>query len=341
MTIAIFLLSSFLLALACTGWLINYLSEDLLDIPNQRSSHTKPVLRGGGLGFIIAFALSGLVLTLIGDLYPDLISDWKLSSHVASFLQICLVLTPLTIVGFIDDRKDISASIRYFVQVLSAAIAIACFGTIPLPWLSGWGLAGEILGVVISLVAITASINFYNFMDGLDGFVASITALQLAFIAVHLREPIFLLFTAALIGFLWWNWSPAKIFMGDVGSTVLGAAVAIALMRGSQDVILSWSVFTVIFPLIGDSIYTLVRRLINRKNIFQPHRTHIYQRLQQSGLSHNTVALIYLILTTIFANIVDRFGVASIGLNLGLTIIAICCAKFYFYLQSSKLEAKS
>jgi Fuc2NAc and GlcNAc transferase len=299
------------------------------------------VLRGGGLGFIIAFAITGLILTLVGDLYPDLISDWKLSNHVANFLQICLVLTPLTIIGFIDDRKDISASIRYLVQLSSAGIAVVCFGTIPLPWLSSWGLAGMILGVVISLVGITALINFYNFMDGLDGFVASITALQLAFIAVHLRQPIFLLFTAALIGFLWWNWSPAKIFMGDVGSTVLGGAVAIALLRGSQDVILSWSVFTVILPLIGDSIYTLVRRLVNKENIFKPHRTHIYQRLQQSGLSHNTVALIYLILTTIFANIVNRFGVASIGINLGLMIIAICCAELYFYLQSCQLKVNS
>jgi Fuc2NAc and GlcNAc transferase len=325
----VFLTSSFILGFVCTGWLIQYFGQELLDIPNQRSSHTTPVLRGGGLGFIVAFAITGLSLTIISDRFPDSFSGWILSERVDSFIYLCLALTPLTIAGIIDDRQDISASIRYLVQLLSAGTIVAYFGTIPLPWLSDWGLLGTIMAVVISLIAITALINFYNFMDGLDGLVAGVTIVQLGFIAIYLQEPMFLLLVAAIAGFLWWNWSPAKIFMGDVGSTVLGAAVAIALMNNHHRPLAAWSAFTVIFPLIGDSIYTLIRRLMKRENIFRPHRTHIYQRLQQSGLTHDRVAIIYILFTIFLALIIYCLGVTSIGIDFLLTMTAIAIAEFY------------
>ncbi|MGF1541854.1 MAG: glycosyltransferase family 4 protein [Pleurocapsa sp.] len=325
----IFLTASFILAFICTGWLIQYLGQELLDIPNQRSSHSTPVLRGGGLSFILAFVITASSLIIISDRFPQLFSGWILSDHVNSFIYLCLALIPLTIVGIIDDRQGLPASIRYLVQLLSAGITVACFGTIPLPWLSDWGLVGTIIAVLISLIAITALINFYNFMDGLDGLVAGVTAVQLAFIAFYLKEPIFLLLVTAIAGFLWWNWSPAKIFMGDVGSTVLGASVAIGLLNHHERTIAAWSAFTVILPLIGDCIYTLIRRLIKGENIFQPHRTHIYQRLQQSGLSHGRVAIIYILFTTFLAAIIYSLGVTSIGIGFLLTIVAIAIAELY------------
>jgi Fuc2NAc and GlcNAc transferase len=329
MVFYIFLTSSFLLGFICTGWSIQYLGQELLDIPNQRSSHSVPILRGGGLGFIIAFAITGLGLTIISDRFPHLVSGWILSDTVDSFIYLCLALIPLTIVGIIDDRSNVSASIRYLIQLLSAGISVGYFGTIPLPWLSNWGLLGTIIAVVISLIAVTALINFYNFMDGLDGLVAGVTAVQLTFIAIYLKEPLFLLLVTAIAGFLWWNWSPAKIFMGDVGSTVLGASVAIALLNNHHHTIAAWSAFTVIFPLIGDSIYTLIRRSIKGENIFRPHRTHIYQRLQKSGLTHSRVAIIYILFTILMAAIIYYFGVTSIGIGFLLTIAAIAIAELY------------
>ncbi|GAB4528296.1 MAG: glycosyltransferase family 4 protein [Pleurocapsa sp.] len=317
----ILLFLSFLLSLVLTGWLIKYLNQELLDIPNQRSSHSQPVLRGGGLAFIIAFALTGLIGIVT--------KNYHLGFDFHDYWRIWLVLTPLAIIGFIDDRRDISAKTRYLVQLLSASIGVFCFGTVPIPWLSGLGILGAIIAVIFSLIAITAFINFYNFMDGLDGFVASITAVQLAFIALYLEQPIFLLLVSALMGFLWWNWHPAKIFMGDVGSTVLGASVAIALLSGRQEFALAWSALSVTFPLIGDSIYTLIRRLINKENIFEPHRSHIYQRLQQSGLSHDRVAIIYVLVTLISAGIIYWFGAISIGINLLLVVSIITLAEVY------------
>ena len=323
----ILLLSSLLISLAVTGGLIKYLSQELLDIPNQRSSHSKPVLRGGGLGFIIAFAIVGAIAVISNSLTEFALADYG---------RIWLVLTPLSIIGFIDDRRDISASSRYLVQLLSASLAVFYFGTVPFPWLSAWGLAGTIIAVAISLIAITALINFYNFMDGLDGFVASITALQLGFIAIYLGQPIFLLLVAAIVGFLWWNWHPAKIFMGDIGSTVLGASVAIALLSGRTEIIPAWSALSITFPLIGDSIYTLARRLLNKENIFEPHRTHIYQRLQQSGLSHDWVAIIYLLVTLASGCLIYWLGIYSLVANLLLVITAIAIAETYFATQSDR-----
>ncbi|AFY81389.1 UDP-N-acetylmuramyl pentapeptide phosphotransferase/UDP-N-acetylglucosamine-1-phosphate transferase [Oscillatoria acuminata] len=142
-------------------------------------------------------------------------------------LQLWAILTPLAFIGFLDDKHNLPASIRYLVQLTCASIAIFCFGPFPQPGLTPWGTGGGIIAILLTLIAITALINFYNFMDGLDGLVAGVTTVQLGFLALYLNQPLWWLLAAALLGFLGWNWSPAKIFMGDVGSTVLGAAVAI------------------------------------------------------------------------------------------------------------------
>jgi UDP-N-acetylmuramyl pentapeptide phosphotransferase/UDP-N-acetylglucosamine-1-phosphate transferase len=286
MIILLLSLLSSILAFFITGCSIDYLSQKSLDIPNQRSSHQKPVPRGGGLGFILAFALSGFIAN-IWNYYRQ---ETLIPISFADFGKIWLVLLPLVIVGFIDDRQNVPAAVRYLVQLTAASITVICFGVIPLtiPF-----YLGAIVSIAVSLIAITATINFYNFIDGLDGLVAGVTAVQLAFISIYLQQPVFLLLAAALVGFLWWNWSPAKIFMGDVGSTVLGASVVMALIHGSQKPILAWSAFTVLLSLIGDAIYTLMRRLLKKENIFQAHRTHLYQRLQQSGWSHDRVTITY------------------------------------------------
>ena len=322
MFIALFIfVSSTIISLGFVGLLIKYFDRDLLDIPNQRSTHTRPTLRGGGLGFIVAFAITGLVAILTDVPYPGF--------SLTNYFHIWLVLIPLTIIGFIDDCQSISASNKYFVQLLSAITTLLFFGTIPLPVLSHLGMASKILTIVFTLVAVTALINFYNFMDGLDGFVASITAVQLGFLAFYLKQPIFFLLVAALIGFLWWNWFPAKIFMGDVGSTFLGASVAILLLSSREETVLAWSALSVTFPLIGDSIYTLIRRLLNKENIFEPHRIHIYQRLQQSNLGHDWVTFIYIFATIVTACVVYWLGIMSVTVNILLTILAISMAEVY------------
>lgn len=287
---------SFFLSLLLTGAIKQYFSQQLLDIPNDRSSHTQPTPRGGGLGFILAFGITGWLAVALVGYFPQLLPDRVVTPNP---LCLWLILTPLAIVGILDDRYNLPASIRYCVQLATAGIGVACFGTFPLPWLTQAGTIGEICAIALTVIGITAFVNFYNFMDGLDGLVASVSALQLAFFAIYLNLPVLWLLCGAILGFLWWNWSPAKIFMGDAGSTVLGATIAIALLNASDDAVRSWLALAVTLPLIGDATYTLIRRLLRRENIFKPHRSHIYQQLHQRGWRHDRVAIVYLILTSL------------------------------------------
>jgi UDP-N-acetylmuramyl pentapeptide phosphotransferase/UDP-N-acetylglucosamine-1-phosphate transferase len=129
---------------------------------------------------------------------------------------------------------------------------------------------------------------------------------------------------AALLGFLWWNWSPAKIFMGDAGSTVLGCAIALSLLIPSDlPTSQAWSAVAITLPLVGDAIYTLARRLSRKENIFQAHRSHLYQRLQQQGWSHQQVALSYMILTAISGICISFWGIMGAGITVLITISGI------------------
>ncbi len=237
-------IASLIISLITVALIQKYFSQQLLDIPNERSSHTLPTPRGGGLGFIVAFTITSAITTIL----------LKLSFP---FLPLWLVLIPLIIVGIIEDRQEVPAAICYLVQLSSASIAIACFSYFPQPWLNSLGIVGQISAIILTIIGMTALINFYNFMDGLDGLVAGCSAVQLGFLAIYLNQPIFWLMVAALGGFLWWNWSPAKIFMGDVGSTFLGATVAIALLNNKSNPIQAWSALAIVLPLVGDTIYTL------------------------------------------------------------------------------------
>jgi Fuc2NAc and GlcNAc transferase len=321
--------SNLLLILSLGSFLISWITvylikqgfrENLLDIPNDRSSHTQPTPRGGGLGFIIAFAItSGISVFLFSDSLP-LYALW-------------ITLIPLAIIGIIDDRQGVPSSIRYLVQLVVAGITTFYVGVFPQPWLLQLGIFGQIIAIAITLIGMTAIINFYNFMDGLDGLVASCTAIQLGFQAIYLSQPILWLLVAALLGFLIWNWSPAKIFMGDVGSTSLGAIVAFSLLSSHQDASETWSALVITFPILGDAVYTLFRRLLNHENIFQAHRSHIYQRLQQSGMSHGQVASIYVLLNLSIA--ISIINVGTIGAWYGFfsVIALIILGEFYLSLR--------
>lgn len=317
------------LFLSCglTFWLIQRFGQMLLDLPNDRSSHTQPTPRGGGLGFFIAFLCTALLAWVGQLLWPSAVE--ALMPHP---LQVTAVILPLAIVGLVDDRYSISAKVRYSIQLGAAAIAVSCFGLLPQPWFSLTPLTAVLLGG-FTLIGVTALINFYNFMDGLDGLVASVTAVQLAFLAVYLQQPLWWLMVAALLGFLWWNWSPAKIFMGDVGSTVLGACVAIALIAPTEDPTRSLSALAITLPLTADAIYTLTRRMLRGENIFQAHRTHVYQRLQQSGWSHRQVAIAYLLWTGAIATLVSQLSWLGSLASLLLSILLIGVGEIYLKRQ--------
>jgi UDP-N-acetylmuramyl pentapeptide phosphotransferase/UDP-N-acetylglucosamine-1-phosphate transferase len=329
--ILVLLILSTVLSLSLTGGVRHYaINNAIVDIPNDRSSHSQPTPRGGGLGFIIAFAITTLLTAILSHSFPQLspVKTLRLSAQHLFLLQIWSILTPLAIIGILDDRHNLPASIRYLIQLAAAGIALFCFGPFPQPWLTGFGLLGQLTAYILSLIGITALINFYNFMDGLDGLVAGVTAVQLSFLALYLNQPLWWLLVAALFGFLCWNWSPAKIFMGDVGSTVLGATIAIALLNADNP-IQAWTALTITLPLTADAIYTLIRRLIRRENIFKAHRSHLYQRLQQSGWTHAQVASTYIGCTLLIALSILLWGVVGAWIGLALVVVGIVGGEVY------------
>jgi Fuc2NAc and GlcNAc transferase len=298
----------------------------LIDIPNDRSSHTQPTPRGGGLGFIVAFAITSLIYGYYQQTLPDLMWWWA-------------VLAPLAIIGLCDDRWSIPSTWRYAIQLLTATIAVLHFSPFPQPWLSAFGDFGQILEIVLTVIGMTAIVNFYNFMDGLDGLVGGVAAIQIAFLAVYTDRPILWLLFAGIIGFLYWNWAPAKIFMGDAGSTFLGGFIAIALLNQPANLSHSWSSMVITLPILADAIYTLCRRLIKRENIFQAHRFHIFQRLQQSGLSHSTVAMIYIAVTISIALLILNYG--TVGAIVSSVGIVCLIAIGELYIQNTLVNARS
>jgi UDP-N-acetylmuramyl pentapeptide phosphotransferase/UDP-N-acetylglucosamine-1-phosphate transferase len=198
---------------------------------------------------------------------------------------------PLALVGFLDDRHNLPAALRYGVQVATALVLLL---------ISPWHLPSiGLLPWLLLLIAGTAVINFTNFMDGLDGLVAGCMAVLFS-VAAFTGMPALWPLVGALLGFLIWNWSPAKVFMGDVGSTFLGAVFAGDVLRAP-----SWpealGLLLVATPLLGDAFLCVPRRLLAGQQVLHAHRLHLFQRLHQAGWPHARVSSLYIGATAVLA----------------------------------------
>lgn len=268
--------------------LIPLLRRGLLDQPKARSSHLQPTPRGGGIGFV-AILLVVSSCSLISD--PFNIALW-----------LPLIAAPLAIVGLVDDRLNLPALWRYGAQLVVATLLLFFS---PLAYRLFVASAGSfwfyVPVLLLLLISVTAVINFTNFMDGLDGLVAGSFALAVATVLIQLSAPLPLwALVGSLLGFLVWNWSPAKVFMGDVGSTFLGAVFAGFVLQSS-----SWheafGLLLVCTPIFGDAFSCVLRRLRDGQPVFQAHRLHLFQRLHQAGWSHSRVSLSYILATSVLA----------------------------------------
>jgi len=260
---------------SCIGTrvLIPLLSDrDLVDRPNERSSHVMPTPRGGGIAVVGGVVIAWLVLAQVGLVPPET-------------MRIALGAVLLAVVSWVDDLRNLSPLTRLIAQ--SAAVAIGLSAVLGLTTL---------YSVVIALLWIWW-INLFNFMDGIDGIAGSEAAaigaglLIFALFGVG-ADPALAMVSAAIIGaaigFLVWNWSPAKIFLGDVGSVPLGYMLGFLLLsvagRGY------WKV-ALILPLyfVADATITLLRRLLRGEQIWRAHRGHFYQQAIRRGLGHAAV----------------------------------------------------
>lgn len=317
-------LAAFVLSLVLTRLVLAFARRALVDVPNQRSSHAVPTPRGGGVGFLAALFLTGSAARFLDPSFaaPDI------------RLLAALVL-PLALVGFMDDWKSLPALIRLAAHVAVAAATAWAFapdlataaGGPALPWLAAAALI------------LVAAVNITNFMDGMDGLVAGCLAACFAFMGMWAAEPLWWLLAAALMGFLHWNWSPARIFMGDVGSTALGGLLALAFLRhaaapwipsvaepgtesGAGPQAAAWALghCAMLLPIYGDGLYTLIRRGLRRENVLKAHHSHVYQRLMRSGLGHAPIARGYILLTLVLGLAADCFGPLGAAFGLGLCL---------------------
>ncbi len=260
-------------------------SHGIMDVPNDRSSHSIPTPRGGGIAIVIASSMAFGVLAWRGWMGPEVVL-----ALVGGGLAVAWV-------GFLDDRGHVSPAIRLLVHLASAVWALAWLGGLPPIRIGGQIVALGLFGHVLATFAIAWLLNLFNFMDGIDGIAASeagFIVCAVALLAVvqgnsgDALAP--LAFGSACLGFLVWNVPPAKLFMGDVGSGYLGYVIAVLAIEGTRNdpaALWVWILLTGIFSV--DATVTLIRRLLRGEALHQAHRSHAYQRLARCWSSHGRV----------------------------------------------------
>ena len=289
------------LALISAGltWLM--LRARIMDIPNQRSSHLRPVPNGGGVAIVTTFFVGYAALYLLGN-------TGLTGAHMAGF---ALAALGIAAVGFFDDLGRIRTFVlKLMVQVLAACILVAfgiVFRTWSLPWVGAVDLGSW--GYVLTVVWVVALTNIVNFMDGLDGLAGGTCAIAALFLGLvtAIEGSLFVylfcyVIAAAALGFLAFNFPRARIFMGDVGSQFLGFVVAaLAIIAAEHDA--SRTSFLVVpllfFHFIFDTAFTMVRRALRGEDITQAHRSHLYQLLNQCGWSHVQVSALHFAMTVL------------------------------------------
>ncbi len=268
-----------------------------LDIPNERKVHKKPIPRLGGLGIYFGF--------LLGYMIFGKESIQMNSILIGSFIII--------ITGIIDDIKPIPAKYKFLGQLVGAAI-IPIYGGIVLKEISAFGLYIDFgaLSIPITILFIVSIINCMNLIDGLDGLaggLSSIYFLTVGIIAILLKNSdgldVILTFVmlGSTLGFLWHNFNPAKIFMGDSGSMFLGYIISVIALLGFKNVTLTSFIVPLLLLAIPilDTLFAILRRVINHKPISTPDKNHLHHQLLRLHFSQRTTVLIIYFVDILFA----------------------------------------
>jgi Fuc2NAc and GlcNAc transferase len=286
--LAVFCFGTFLLSLGVTAAARRFaLRRGFIDVPNERSSHSMPTPRSGGMGIVASFLSALATLTAI---------SWV---DVRLFAALSGGGLLVAAIGLADDRRHIPAALRLAAHFAAASWALYWLGGMQMlqfgDYLVNLGAAGNL----VAAIAIVWSLNLFNFMDGIDGIAASEGA-SVSWAAALLvgaaggltsTGGVAWVLGAAALGFLCWNWPPAKIFMGDIGSGFLGFVIAVLAIAESivrPQMLLPWVILFGAF--IVDATVTLLRRVIRGRAPHVAHRSHAYQRLARA-VGHRRVTL--------------------------------------------------
>jgi Fuc2NAc and GlcNAc transferase len=306
------------------------LKNNVIDIPNSRSSHTQPTPRGGGVAIVITFLIAIAVATF----------DEKISYQIGIpfFISSALV----AIIGFIDDHGHIDAKWRLLVHLLASFIIVYSLNALPELLMFGVIIDFGLAGYAIAVISFIWMLNLFNFMDGIDG-LAGIEGLTSSFFA-----GLFLLFidpnsyfvmlhwllAASILGFLILNFPPAKIFMGDSGSGFLGFVFAsLLLVSANIDQKMLWIWLILLGVFIVDATFTLLHRLIKKEKLHEAHRTHAYQYASRKFNSHFKVTIGTLIINVLWLAPISFFVATEIisgSLGLIIAYMPLVCIAIKF-----------
>ncbi|MBF0282788.1 MAG: glycosyltransferase family 4 protein [Zetaproteobacteria bacterium] len=313
---------AFVISMLLCYWLKSSgLATCFRDEPNGRSLHQAVVPTIGGLAIVSGIAVGW---SLCEVFYVELI--WVISA-----------IAVVMLISVLDDLREVSPLLRIFFHIVAAIILV--LGLMP----------QESFLIFFFIFSSVWMINLYNFMDGMDGFAGGMAFVGFLFVALagwlsgHEYYALYaLIIVASVTGFLLFNLPPAKIFMGDVGSTSLGVLVAAFSLWGIHDQIFPiWFPILTFSPFIMDATVTLLRRTVNRERIWEAHCTHYYQRLVKLGWGHKKTVLIEY--AVMFAAGISSLVLLMLDSDMLMIVVFSLWGIFYFWVDVvvRKLECKA
>lgn len=344
----------FIVSLSICAWITPVirkisLKRNIIDRPGFRKIHGKIITRLGGVAIYVSFFTAASIFMLFNK---------SLKGYLFQFFGLFLSSTLIFFLGIYDDLKGANATKKFTVEILAAIILIS-FGIkiniVTNPF--GGVLDLKLWSIPLTLLWLVLITNAVNLIDGLDGLaagVSSIISLTLFLVAIHQKSIFIAGLAAALagssIGFLRYNFNPAKIFMGDSGSLFLGFMLAAMAIKGQQKsstlVALLIPIMAMGYPII-DTLLAIIRRTVNKSSIFRADEEHIHHKLLKKGLNHKkAVLLIYAVTLCLgaiafFFTIINDEYVATIMLIIGLIILVAIKKLGFIELKNSSIDDKS
>ncbi|EHB45778.1 MULTISPECIES: MraY family glycosyltransferase [Paenibacillus] len=301
-----------------------------VDVPNARKVHTRIMPRLGGLGIYLAFVL-GLIAVL--PFLPD-----SLSPRDANFMKAFLIGgSMIVLIGALDDRFELSAKVKFLAQIAAACVVVFGFNItvdfVNIPFQDRYSALESWVSIPLTIFWIVGVTNAINLIDGLDGLAAGVSGIAIGTISVMAFlmgnttvALLCLLLLGGIIGFLFFNFHPAKIFMGDTGSLFLGFSLAMLSLLGFKQI----AIVSFITPLIiigvplSDTFFAIVRRKIQKKPIFAPDKGHLHHCLRELGFSHRQTVLIIYVIAAFFGVLAVIQSSAAMYEANWVTFVVIC-----------------
>ncbi|WP_339318563.1 MraY family glycosyltransferase [Paenibacillus sp. FSL R10-2734] len=305
------------------------------DVPNARKVHTKIMPRLGGLAIFLAFVL-GLLAVL-----P--IIPYEFTPREVNFIKALLCGGGLIVlIGALDDRFELSAKVKLLGQIIAACIVVFGFGItvdfVNIPFNNTYSSLESWIAIPLTIFWIVGVTNAVNLIDGLDGLAAGVSGIAIATIAAMafvmgntMVAMLCLLLLGSIIGFLFFNFHPAKIFMGDTGSLFLGFCLALLALLGFKQI----AVVSFITPLLiigvplSDTFFAIVRRKLQKKPIFAPDKGHLHHCLRELGFSHRQTVLIIYGIAAFFGILAVIQSSAALYEANWVTFVVICIMLFF------------